>query len=286
MPDPPVAQPEHGGNGAAQASQEKSAGNDVAEIPPQPAIHFFRRWLRDWRQWDREDLQTAFNGILAGTAIAGIAGLVITSCLTYASLQETRRASKTAADAFQFTRAVVERPYLAFAGMVPHNFNENGRPYFVLTFENTGRTPALTVTGNVTIGVRPALIETAPRNYDPNGDFTLPPVPAQGKVTRWVASEKQWLSPVFTQLNSGKPRLFIFGHVSYADSSYQFPREEFCMVYRPTPGRPTDAIGIFDYCVASDEQSGPSQATPNDPLNDLLDGILQPIPPPGLEPRQ
>jgi hypothetical protein len=212
-----VTQPEHAGNGERQAAHETQRPNQHAE-PRLDAPHFFLRWLRSWRQWDRDDLQVAFNGIVAATAIVGIIGLVATSCLTLSSLEETRRATHLA----EQTMRIDQRAWLAFV------FGETIDPiqnaYFRVAFPltNSGKTPA----HRTRFRTLPMVRESAPSLDEVNAGFAKREWQFLGAV---FPSEQNRQPAVAGQMSDtdllgyrGKTkRLFVWVELHYCDAFRQ-----------------------------------------------------------------
>jgi len=198
-------------------------------------------------------------------ALSGIAIVIITFFYTYYAREQAlqmrdaidaaRRsaeagtnAAQTAKDALTFTREVIEGPYVGADSIAVENF-PGLSPTFILTFHNFGRSPAVNMTGNATMGLRPGEIESE-LNFDPSGNFALPPIPGAASRRRWFSPASPLNPDILERLRSGRTRFYIFGFIQYEDTSgRKIPRREFCMVCNPEQSRPSNTLGPFDACT-------------------------------------
>lgn len=92
-PQESTSQPEHRGDGKEDGKQQARARENHA---PRRSVF---EWLRRWDQWTRDDVEVFFSGVVAATAFLGMFGLIVTSCLTLKSLEETRVSTRATVEA-------------------------------------------------------------------------------------------------------------------------------------------------------------------------------------------
>ncbi len=165
-----------------------------------------------------------------------------------AQLHEMIKTSELAKQSFDFTREIVERPYVVLESMDPVDFAQEKVPTFIQRFRNEGRTPASRISGNVTLGFRPIGLEKNLK-FDPIGNFSMPTMAASTSRIHYSTFKELKISKeLLADLNSGKRKFYVFGFIEYEDGAgKRYPRRQFCVFYSPTPNRPS-SLSLFDYC--------------------------------------
>ena len=82
-----ASQPEHRGDGKEQGAQQGRAASSHA---PRRSV---LEWLRRWNEWERDDVEVFFSGVVALAAVVGIVGLLVNYVFTRESLSQARIAT-------------------------------------------------------------------------------------------------------------------------------------------------------------------------------------------------
>lgn len=256
MAEEPILNPPESGP-AAQKSATEAAKTPPNPPPPKtdipagienkPNSYNGQNNVREWWKVGVETLTLLAVVWYACIASRQLTQMRIATTAAKDSADAANSAAKTAAQTLTFTEQIQE-PLLVLDHIDPSDFPDGKNPGFTIIFHNYGSSPAVAISGNVTMTAHAGTIKLP--DLVPSGNFHLDIIPGNSSSNRWEAltdSDKQKIAPYIEGIKSGKVQFYIRGFLAWQNKSgKKFPRRDFCVIYSPSPG------AAFQYCADND----------------------------------